>query len=246
MTLNTGPLINMLMRTVCRDCHYREIPPEEGLEVRVFQIHQTMSLPVTAECIAKACKSDRVIRQVLKYTRQGWPATHTKELQPYFSRRQELSVENQCLLWGIRVIVPTSLQKQLLADLHQNHPGMSKMKMVARGHFWWPGLDGDIEALAKSCQPCHEAKQSPPKAPLHPWSWPSKPWQRIHLDLAGPFMGKMFLLAIDAHSKWGEVWEMASTTSLKTIYVDCLQRMAYHRWSLVMNRSSYQLNLRPF
>lgn len=124
-----------------------------------------------------------------------------------------------CCGVSLHVIVPASLQKRLLAELHQDHPGISRMKAVARGHFWWPGLDGDIEALAKSCQPCHEAKQSPPKAPLHPWSWPSKPWQRIHLDFAGPFMGKMFFLAIDAHSKWGEVWEMAGTTSAKTIEV---------------------------
>ena len=93
------------------------------------------------------------------------------------------------------------------------------MKSLARSHMWWPGLDGEIEQLAKSCQPCHEAKQAPAKAPLHPWSWPSKPWQRIHVDFAGPFMGKNFFLANDAHSKWGEVVEMSSTTSSKTIEV---------------------------
>lgn len=76
--------------------------------------------------------------------------------------------------------------------------------------LWWPGLEGEIEALVKSCQPCHEAKQAPPKSPLHPWSWPCKPWERVHLDFAGPFMGKTFLLA---HSKWGEVQEMSSTVT---------------------------------
>lgn len=35
----------------------------------------------------------------------------------------------------------------------------------------------------------------------------------------GPFMGKSFLLAIDAHSKWGEVYEMPTTTTSKTIEV---------------------------
>ena len=117
------------------------------------------------------------------------------------------------------MIIPTSLRKQMLADLHREHPGISKMKALARGHFWWPKLDSDIEVLAKACQPCHEAKQAPPKAPLQPWSWPSKPWQRIHIDFAGPFMGKSFFLVIDAHSKWGEIHEMSSTTTTKTIEV---------------------------
>ena len=80
-------------------------------------------------------------------------------------------------------------------------------------------MNDEIEAVAKSCEACHQAKQAPPKAPLIPWEWPSKPWQRVHLDFAGPFLGRSFLLAVDAHSKWGEVWEMTSTTSSKTIQV---------------------------
>ena len=38
----------------------------------------------------------------------------------------------------------------------------------------------------------------PPKAPLHPWSWPERPWERVHADYAGPFLGHMFLLLVDA------------------------------------------------
>ena len=193
--------------------------PEEGVEVKVFQIHQLESLPVTSEHIKKAVKADNLLSKVLKYTREGWPPSPQTELKPYLSRREEITIEDHCLLWGIRVIVPTSLRKQVLAQLHQDHPGIAKMKALARSHFWWPGLDGEIEAVAKACQPCHEAKQAPPKAPLQPWVWPSKPWQRVHLDFAGPIMGKSFLLAIDAHSKWGEVYEMSSTTTTKTIEV---------------------------
>ena len=53
--------------------------------------------------------------------------------------------------------------------------------------------------------------------PLHPWVWPNTPWKRIHIDFAGPFLSKMFLIVIDAHSKWPEVVLMSSTTSHKTI-----------------------------
>ena len=78
-------------------------------------------------------------------------------------------------------------------------------------------MDGDLENLAKSCTACQAAKSAPRAAPLHPWLWPDQPWQRIHIDYAGPFRGKMFLLLIDAHSKWLEIFEMASTTSGSTI-----------------------------
>ena len=55
------------------------------------------------------------------------------------------------------------------------------------------------------------------KAPLHPWEWPAQPWSRLHLDFAGPFLGHMYLVLVDAHSKWLEVQIMQSTTSENTI-----------------------------
>ena len=55
------------------------------------------------------------------------------------------------------------------------------MKAVARRYMWWPGIDKAIEYTAKACQ---FVKRAPAMAPLHPWAWPEKPWQRVHLDFA--------------------------------------------------------------
>ena len=63
-------------------------------------------------------------------------------------------VEEGCILWGYRVIVPKSLREKLLQELHKDHPGVIRMKSVAPSFMWWPGLDKDIENLAKSCQSC--------------------------------------------------------------------------------------------
>ncbi len=106
----------------------------------------------------------------------------------------------------IRVIVPTSLQSTLLTSLHENHPGITKMKSLARSYFWWNGMDKAIETQAKSCAACQAGQNSPSVAPLHPWAWPESPWKRIHIDFAGPFLGKMFLIIVDAHSKWPSLW----------------------------------------
>ena len=93
------------------------------------------------------------------------------------------------------------------------------MKALARYHFWWPGVDEDITNLVKACQACQAVKQKPAVAPLHPWSWPAKPWQRVHIDFAGPFLGKSFFVAVDAHFKWAEVVKMPQTTTSRTIKV---------------------------
>ena len=43
------------------------------------------------------------------------------------------------------------------------------------------------------------------------------PWTRLHIDYAGPFMGKMFLVLVDAISKWLEVEMVDRATSASTM-----------------------------
>ena len=186
-------------------------------EPRVFNISQIEALPVTAAQIEVATQNDPVLSKVLLYTKRGWPLKQADTFIPFYRRRQELTIEGSCLLWGTRVVIPRKLQTHTLQELHRDHPGAFRMKSLARVYLWWPGLDKEIEDLAKSCLPCQSVKQAPAAAPLHPWIWPTKPWQKIHVDFAGPFLGKLSLIVVDAHSKWPEVFEMTSTTSAKTI-----------------------------
>ena len=105
-----------------------------------------------------------------------------------------------------------------MAELHKEHLGIAKMKAVARSYVWWRGIDRDLEKVAKLCSECAVVKQAPVKAPLHPWTWPSSPWQRLHIDFAGPFLNKNILIAVDTHSKWAEVVEMQQTTTITTLH----------------------------
>ena len=91
------------------------------------------------------------------------------------------------------------------------------MKSLARQYVWWPGLDKDPEEKVLLCTPCQETRNSPSVAPLHPWEWPQRPWIRVHADYAGPFLGHMFLILVDAHSKWMEVHITKSSTPFITI-----------------------------
>ena len=90
------------------------------------------------------------------------------------------------------MVVPEKGREKVLAMLHQAHPDMSKINSLARGYVWWPGMDQALESCVRACELCQVNQMSPPVVPLHPWSYPSKPWSRIHIDHAGPFMGKMF------------------------------------------------------
>ncbi len=169
--------------------------------------------------IKSITRTDPVLSKVLLFSRTGWPTEVADNLKPYHLRRSELTVEGGCLLWGTRVIIPQRLRESMLQELHRDHLGIVRMKSVARSYVWWSGLDRDLEQLARSCRPCQVVKQTPPTVPLHPWVWPAHPWQRIHIDYAGPFLGKHYLLVVDAHSKWPEIFEMKSTTAEKTISI---------------------------
>ena len=96
------------------------------------------------------------------------------------------------------------------------HPGISRMKSLARSYDWWPAISRELEEMVQMCDTCQLHNKSPATAPLHPWEWPEKPWTRINIDYAGPFLGKMFLVAEDATSKWTETHIMNSTTSTAT------------------------------
>ena len=186
-------------------------------DASLFNICQVEALPIHAAQLMAATRSDLLLSKVLQYARCGWPDHVADDLRPFWQKREEIAVEGDCVMWGTRVIVPEKLRKRVIEELHKAHPGVVRMKALARSYVWWPGLDRQIEACAKSCMPCQVDKHSPPKAPLHPWAWPTVPWQRVHVDYAGPVSGKMLLIIVDAHSKWPEVFTMSTTTSSKTI-----------------------------
>ena len=176
------------------------------------------SSPITSSDIVNWTKHDPVLSKVYGLVQEGWGDECDDEaLKPYFRRRSELSTQDGLLLWGSRIIVPPKGRRAILGQLHQGHPGITRIKQIARSFIWWPNVDSDLEQTVRSCQQCQENLKAPPPAPMNPWPWPEEPWSRIHVDFAGPVLGKMLMIVIDAHSKWIEAIPMNVSTSQATI-----------------------------
>ena len=110
------------------------------------------------------------------------------------------------LSMGDRVIVPSTLRRLVLQDLHSGHFGMDKMKSLSRLYCWWPGINDDIATFVKNCDKCAQKDFHRP-GNLKPWPIPYEVWQRVHMDYCGPFLGKYYaLVLIDSYSKWSEVF----------------------------------------
>ena len=206
-------------------------PDGDMVAASCFNLAQMEALPVTAVMLGSATQTDPVLKQVFRFIKDGWPTKSHEDFSPYRRWTNELTVEGDCILWGTRVVVPQKYQEKVLTELHTGHCGMSRMKALARSYVWWPGLDKHIEEIVAACQDCRSVKSSPPTAPVHPWIHPSKPWERVHVDFAGPFKGKTYFLAIDAHSRWPEIYEMSSLTTAKTI---AILRELFSRYGLPM------------
>ena len=161
---------------------------------------------------------DPTLAKVKQFTQKGWPASiRDGQLHPYWARRNEISIEDGVLLWGSRVIIPPQARGRVVEEAHAAHIGATRMKSLARQFAWWPKMDSDLEDKVRSCSTRQMYRNDPPQAVLHPWEWPKQPWTRLHADYAGPFLGKMFLIIIDAYSKWMEIHVTNSATSSVTI-----------------------------
>ena len=190
-------------------------PKSENVECYFFEASVVTN--VTAEMVKKKTQVDPILSLVYRYVQNGWPSIVDASLVPYKNKQDELTIHQECLLWGTRVVVPSSLRNEVLAELHETHPGMTRMKGLSRSYVWWPKIDSDIEKTVSTCLVCQKIRSEPVQAPVHPWTFPSKPWSRIHIDFAGPISGTTYLVVVDAYSKFPEVVKMTSTTSTATV-----------------------------
>lgn len=174
--------------------------------------------PLNFKKIKELTDRDSTLQRVIGFIKHGWPrAAPSESFHPYFSRKNELYSEHNCVMWGYRLVVPPGAQNEVLRELHSGHMGIIKMKSLARSYVWWPGLDKDLERIARECEACLQCSNSPAKADLIPWTWTKGPWQRLHLDFLGPFQGKTFIIAVDSHSKWVEVIQADGYSASKVI-----------------------------
>ena len=142
------------------------LPMSEGdVSQQISSVHmmELVHAPVTEKDVALESTADPILSVVIRKVLEGWGNEVIKDekLRPYWCRKEALSVEAGCLLWGGRVIIPESLRKVVLLELHDVHPGMTRMKALSRSYVWWPNMDEKIEEIARTLyNVCLKSKQS--------------------------------------------------------------------------------------
>jgi hypothetical protein len=195
---------------------------------------------VTTEQIAQATDADPILKSVREYVTSGWPAKRQQvppELRVYFDVQRDLSVWKQCIVRGVRTVIPATMTTAILDLGHEGHPGVARGKQRCRDSVWWPGIDRDIEHYVRECNACVISGKSvkPRPGPLLPVPLPAGPWQKIAIDIAGEFKAaphhqRCVIAAIDLYSKWPEAITCGSPTS--TAVIDFLTGL-FERYGLV-------------
>nr|XP_029724092.1 uncharacterized protein K02A2.6-like [Aedes albopictus] len=189
--------------------------PENVIEeVDVIELNQIETLPLTAAELAQATAEDRSVRNLIQGIKHGQPVDPKDR---FGVEQTEFSLQKGCLLRGIRVYVPPALRRKVLDELHSTHFGTTRTKSLARGYCWWVGMDHDIEDMVSNCAECQSVRPEPAKTRLHCWETPTMPFQRVHVDFAGPFQDTYFFILVDAYSKWPEIKVCKSITAESTV-----------------------------
>ena len=137
-------LQRMLLRLQPYDCEIKYLPGKEMVtanalsrlspldefevpDMKVKVHHLIRITPAKMQEFKDETAKDQTLQLLSRQVVQGWPDS-VKEVdsvvKPYWSMRDDISVEDGILLLGSRVIVPESLRDNILQQIHEGHLGI--------------------------------------------------------------------------------------------------------------------------
>ncbi|XP_018364694.1 PREDICTED: uncharacterized protein K02A2.6-like, partial [Trachymyrmex cornetzi] len=163
--------------------------------------------------------NDDSLQLLKQYIVNGWPIN--KHLIPdsikvYATFKHELSIIDDLVYKGMRLIVLSSLRQEMLNKIHYNHLGIEKCKSRAREILYWPNMSKQITDTIQNCETCLRYQKAQSKETYVDRETPQGPWQVIGIDLFY-YAGCEYLLAVDNFSKYVEIAKLSDSSSSTVI-----------------------------
>ena len=204
----------------CFSRHPVEVPAEDDLagEIEMEHTFRTLRMVRALDCdtgehiiedqrlknLREECAKDGHYRNLIQVTTTGFPVKPDllpPGVRPYWSIRDELTVDDGIVLWGARMIIPKAMRKEILQQLHASHQGQERTLRRARQIVYWPNISNDIRNTVRTCAACAGRLPSQPQEPLQQDERPSRPFESVASDLCH-VAGKTFLVLVDRYSGW--------------------------------------------
>ena len=148
----------------------------KDMDIRIDAIQSATDIPecISISQIQQASVQDDHLQCLKDIIITGWPSTKDElhsDLRPYLSYRDDLVVIDEVVMKGRCIIIPAVLRQQVLDQLHLNHMGIRKTKLLTCNSVYWIDINTDIEKHIQNCNTCLELQQTQPKEKL------------VHLDI---------------------------------------------------------------
>ena len=165
--------------------------------------------------IALETKRDETLKTLSTIINEGWPDVKSKcpvAISDYWNARDELSQADDMLFKGTKIIIPTSMRRNMLEKIHEGHLGIEKCKRRAREVMYWPRINQDVADMVKNCNSCQTYQPKQTAETLQPHPTPDRPWQKVGADLF-TLNSKNYIVIVDYFSQFVEICTLTSTTS---------------------------------
>ena len=127
---------------------------------------------------------------------------------------QEMTYIKGLLLKGTQLVIPPSLQREVIEAAHEGHMKERKTIATLRERNWFPRLSTMVKEYVGNCVGCAAADTENSPAPMVSRSMIDRPWQEVAVDFKGPIGGSRgyyFHVVIDTYSHYPEVQIVKST-----------------------------------
>uniref|UniRef100_A0A0N5BN48 RNA-directed DNA polymerase n=1 Tax=Strongyloides papillosus TaxID=174720 RepID=A0A0N5BN48_STREA len=195
-----------------------ELNDTEKSSIRVIS-----EAPVDIDKVRVETVNDKVLREILKYLRNGWPKNLSKKLKEYGKIKFNLAENDGIIMKNEQIIIPLSLQSEVLRMLHSGHVGIVRMKMLARSNVFWMGMNKQIENVTKKCETCMKIGIPESNVNLHPWEPAKEIFEKLHIDMCGPLDNVRYLVIYDMFTGYPFVERLRNGDSQEII--DILDRI---------------------
>ena len=159
--------------------------------------------------------NDPIYQDLKEVILNGFPNQKSSlpdHLKALWSVKDNLSVEDDFIVYGCRLFIPSSLRATMLSRLHDAHQGISRSQARARLTIYWPGIDRDIENFVQGCRHRQYHLPSNIKEPLISKQIPDRPFQQIAVDF-GSHGSRQFLIIVDCRTNWPDIIDMGKDTT---------------------------------
>ena len=178
---------------------------ETGNDIFVNRvIEDALPIAITLDMVKRETKLDDELQLLIKYILSRDKTGCQKNLSKFYNVFSDLTVIDGIVMKQHQLVVPKSLQAEVIGLSHEGHQYGEKTLSLLRQSCWFPNIRKDVMDYVQSCVPCLAAIPRNTPVPLEPNLLPERAWQNLHADFKGPIGGNYYfhVLIDQSIQKW--------------------------------------------